>query len=97
MAYYTVDGRHVEITNFDPKNPNYGHLLKPESETNADNIPKIIPNFHLSIGKEIKKRFKFSFNVYNVFNYQPYYVNSSLRYVYPNQAPTFGAEISLKL
>lgn len=97
LAYYTADGRYVEITKFDPNDPNYGHLLKPESETNAENIPKIIPNFHLSIGKEIKKRFKFSFNVYNVFNYQPYYVNSGLRYVYPNQAPTFGAEISLKL
>ena len=46
---------------------------------------------------ECSKRFKFSFNVYNVFNYQPYYINSSLSYVYPNQAPTFGAELSLKL
>lgn len=97
IAYYTNDYRYINITNFDQKDPNYGHLYKPESELNLDNVPKIIPNFHLSIGKEIKKRFKFSFNVYNVFNYQPYYINSGKNYIYPNQAPSFGAELSLKL
>lgn len=97
IAYYTNDYRYITIANFDQKDPNYGHLYKPDSELNLDNIPKIIPNFHLSIGKEIKKRFKFSFNVHNVFNYQPYYINSSKNYIYPNQAPTFGAELSLKL
>ncbi len=97
IAYYTQDGRYVEVTSFDPNDVNIGHLLKTKEELNIDNVPKIIPNFHLSIGKEIKKRFKFSFNVYNVFNYQPYYLNSGQQYVYPNQSPTFGAEISLKL
>ncbi|SFH26190.1 TonB-dependent Receptor Plug Domain [Pedobacter insulae] len=97
IAYYTRDGRHIVVTASTPNDVNIGHLFKPTAELEVDNIPEIISNFHLSIGKEIKKRFKFSFNVYNVFNYQPYYLNSNLQYVYPNQSPTFGAEISLKL
>lgn len=97
IAYYTQDGRYFEVNNFDKNDPNTGHLFVSDEELNQDNVSKIIPNFHLSIGKEIKKRFKFSFNVYNVFNYQPYYLNSSQKYIYPNQSPTFGAEISLKL
>jgi len=97
IAYYDQNYNYIEIKDFDQNNPNYGFFYKPTSELQANNVPVIIPNFHLSIGKEIKKRFKFSFNVYNVFNYQPYYIDSGLSYRYPNQSPTFGAEISLKL
>ncbi|MEH3112725.1 TonB-dependent receptor domain-containing protein [Pedobacter terrae] len=97
FAYITNNGRYVTITNFDASNPDYGQLFKPLSEINKDNVPKIIPNFHLSLSKDIKKRLKFSFNVFNVFNYQPYYISSSGVYNYPNSAPSFGAEISLKL
>ncbi|WP_056094655.1 TonB-dependent receptor domain-containing protein [Pedobacter sp. Leaf176] len=97
LAYLTRDGRYIAITNFDKNNPDYGHFYKPTSEINDDNVPAIIPNFHLSLAKEIKKRFRFSFNVYNVFNNQPYYISSSGKYKYPNAAPSFGAEISLKL
>lgn len=97
IAYYDQNYNYITIDNFDQNNPNYGFFYKPKSEINANNVPVIVPNFHLSIGKEIKKRFKFSFNVYNVFNYQPYYIDSDLSYRYPNQSPTFGAELSLKL
>lgn len=97
IAYYDQNYNYITIENFDQNNPNYGFFYKPKSEINANNVPVIVPNFHLSIGKEIKKRFKFSFNVYNVFNYQPYYIDSDLSYRYPNQSPTFGAELSLKL
>jgi ferric enterobactin receptor len=97
FAYITNDGHYVTISNFDPTNPDYGQLFKPTSEINKDNVPKIVPNFHLSLSKEIRKRLRFSFNVFNVFNYQPYYVSSSGTYTYPNSAPSFGAEISLKL
>lgn len=97
VAYYDQNYNYINIENFDRSNPNYGHFYKPASELKANDVPVIIPNFHLSIGKEIRKRFKFAFNVYNVFNYQPYYIDSGLSYRYPNQSPTFGAEISLKL
>lgn len=97
VAYYTNDYRYIKITDFDKNNPNYGFLYKPESELNAENQTKAIWNFHLSIAKEIKKRFRISFNVYNAFNYQPYYINSANQKIYPNAAPTFGAELSIKL
>lgn len=96
-AYLTNELKLVEIKNFDKNNPAYGYLLKPESELNQENVPKMIMNFHMSIGKEIKKRFRFSFNVYNVFNYQPYYISSGGTYNFPNASPTFGAEVSIKI
>lgn len=97
VAYYTNDYRYITIENFDRNDPNYGHLYIPESELNQNNLPKVIANYHLSIGKEIKKRFKFSFNVYNVFNHQPSYRTTSGSITYPNSSPSFGAELSLKL
>lgn len=97
IAYYTNDNSYVTIQNFNKDDPMYGHLYIPRSELNQDNLPKIIPNYHLGIGKEIKKRFRFSFNVYNVFNYQPYYSTNPGSITYPNPPPTFGAELSLKL
>lgn len=97
LGYLTRDGRYLTVTNPDPNNLDYGHLIKPSSEINENNVPKIIPNFHLSLAKEIRKRFRFAFNVYNVFNYQPYYISTNNNYTFPNSAPTFGAEISLKL
>ena len=96
-AYYTNALDFVEIKNFDKNNAMYGHLYKPESELNAESVPGMIMNYHLSVGKEIHKRFKFSFNVYNVFNYQPYYISSVGTYNFPNASPTFGAELSIKI
>jgi len=96
-GYLTRDGRYIGISNFDPSNSDYSHLYKPQSELDENNLARIIPNFHLSLAKDIKKRFRFAFNVYNVFNYQPYYINSTGTYNYPNAAPSFGAELALKL
>jgi len=97
LAYYTNDLKYVTIENFNQNDPNYGHLYIPSSELEQNNLPKVIANYHLSIGKEIKKRFKFSFNVYNVFNYQPSYTTTSGTVTYPNSQPSFGAELSMKL
>lgn len=97
IGYYNNDLDYIVINKFDSKDPLYGHLLIPTSAFQENNLPRIIPNYHLSIGKEIKKRFKFSFNVYNVFNYQPSYTNSGGSLVVANPSPTFGAELSLKL
>ena len=97
LGYYNRAGEVILLSNPNPSDPNYGHLFIPQNELNDQNISRIIPNFHMSIAKDIKKRFRFSFNVYNVFNYQPYYINSSNNFVFPASAPNFGAEISVKL
>jgi ferric enterobactin receptor len=97
IAYYTLDNSYVVVNNFDKNDPLTGHLYRTPEELSATNLPKIISNYHLSIGKEIKKRFRFSFNVYNLFNYQPHYTNTAGTLIFPNSAPTFGAEMSLKL
>ncbi|RZL62727.1 MAG: TonB-dependent receptor, partial [Pedobacter sp.] len=97
LGYYNRAGEVILLSNPNPSDSNYGHLFIPQNELNDQNISRIIPNFHMSIAKDIKKRFRFSFNVYNVFNYQPYYINSSNNFVFPASAPNFGAEISVKL
>lgn len=98
MAYYTRDIQYVEITTPDRNSKVYGHLFIPENELITDNQYKIYSNYHLSIAKEIKKRFKFAFNAYNFLNYQPRYQRpGSNTVVSPNGIPTFGIELSLKL
>ncbi|MGN7784759.1 TonB-dependent receptor plug domain-containing protein [Niabella sp. 22666] len=97
LAYYNNNLDYIIIDDFNPGDKNYGHLLRPESEINADNMTRPLWNYHMSVAKEIRKRFKIAFNVFNVFNYQPYYINSGNTRIYPNAAPSFGAEISIKL
>ncbi|WP_231427430.1 TonB-dependent receptor [Pedobacter sp. Leaf250] len=97
VAYYTLDNSYVVVNNFDRNDPLTSHLYRSPAELSSTNLPKIISNYHLSIAKEIKKRFRFSFNVYNVLNYQPYYTSTTGSLIFPNTAPTFGAEMSLKL
>jgi len=97
IAYRTIGYDYVTITKFDKNDPRYGYLYMPTTETNTNSAPNPIMNFHMSVGKEIRQRFKFAFNVYNVFNYQPWYKTSSNSYVFPNTAPTFGAELSVKI
>ncbi|ASZ12323.1 hypothetical protein CK934_15830 [Chitinophaga sp. MD30] len=97
IAYYTAGGKYVEIKQYDPQNPDYKHLKTyDESLDVSQNQERIHPNFHLSLSKELRKKLKFSFNVFNVFNYQPRYLKNGT-VVTPNYPPTFGAEISLKL
>lgn len=97
LGYYTNTNQYIPITNFDKNNTSYGHLYITPEEQKENDLPKIISNYHLNIAKEIKKRFKFAFNVYNIFNYQPYYVTPTGTYTFPNSTPTFGAELSIKL
>jgi outer membrane receptor protein involved in Fe transport len=96
IAYQNMAGDIVIIDKFNASNPYYGYLLKNNSETSINYAPGPIMNFHMSVGKEIRDKFRLSFNVYNVFNYQPYYKQAGT-YKFPNSAPTFGAEFSVKL
>jgi hypothetical protein len=97
VGYYNRFNQYTAITNFDKNNSSYGHLYITPEEQSENDLPRVISNYHLSIAKEIKKRFKFAFNVYNVFNHRPYYVTTTGIYKYPNSSPTFGAELSIKL
>ncbi|WP_440133330.1 TonB-dependent receptor domain-containing protein [Chitinophaga sancti] len=96
IGYLTNNFDMVYLSEFDKDDPRYGYLYQPESETNSNRAPSPLMNFHMSVGKEIRQRFKFAFNVYNVFNYQPYYITAGNTYEFPNAAPTFGAEVSVK-
>ena len=97
LGYYNRYNQYTAITNFDKNNTSYGHLYISPEEQKENNLPRVISNYHMSIAKEIKKRFKFAFNVYNVFNHQPYYTTTTGTYKFPNSSPTFGAELSIKL
>ncbi|MCX2494961.1 TonB-dependent receptor [Pedobacter sp. PF22-3] len=97
IGYYNRFNQYTAITSFDKTNASYGHLYISPEEQSENDLPRVISNYHLSIAKEIKKRFKFAFNVYNVFNHRPYYITSTGAYKYPNSSPTFGAELSIKL
>lgn len=97
VAYMTNSYDIIYIDKFDKDDPKYGYLYLPETDRISNRAPGPIMNFHMSVGKEIRKRFKFAFNVYNVFNYQPYYINNANSYQFPNSAPTFGAELSVKI
>lgn len=97
LGYYNRYNQYIAISNFDRDNSSYGHLYITPQEQSENDLPRIISNYHLSIAKEIKKRFKFAFNVYNVFNHRPYYITPTGTYRYPNSTPTFGAELSIKL
>jgi len=100
IGYYNAELKYFPIENFDPDNPVYGHLaLLPTSpERENERYPIIYGNVHLRMSKEIAKRLRFSFNVYNMLNWRPKYtVESSGNLVVLNSSPSFGAEISLKL
>jgi outer membrane receptor protein involved in Fe transport len=97
VAYMTNAYDIVYIDKFDKNDPKYGYLYLPETDRTSNRAPDPVMNFHMSVGKEIRKRFKFAFNVYNVFNYQPYYITPSNTYEFPNSSPTFGAELSVKI
>ncbi|RZK37869.1 MAG: TonB-dependent receptor [Pedobacter sp.] len=97
IGYYNRLNQYTTIENFDRDNKLYGHLYQTPQELSETDLPRIVANYHFNIAKEIKKRFKFAFNVYNVFSHQPYYITPSGTYKYPNNLPTFGAELSIKL
>ena len=99
IGYYNAELQYFPIANFDPDNPIYGHLaqLPTSAERENERHPIIYGNVHLRMSKEIAKKLRFSFNVYNMLNWRPSYtVESSGNLVVLNSAPSFGAEISLK-
>ncbi|KKX51402.1 hypothetical protein [Sphingobacterium sp. IITKGP-BTPF85] len=97
LGYFTENGVYREINEFDEKNIDYKHLLIPIEEVRNQNQPGVYTNFHLNLSKEISKRLILTFHVYNVFNYRPQYKRSDNTMVIPNDKPSYGAQLRLKL
>jgi len=99
IGYQTRDYTDYIITTFDPSNPIhqmlYDKKMQSLKENNGNNY--FAANFHFSMAKEINKKLRLSFNVYNFLDYQPRsYVESLGTVRTPNSSPNFGAEISYK-
>lgn len=100
IGYYDALFNYHPIDNYDPGNPIYGHLatLTESKYKENERHPIFYGNLHLRLSKDVAKKLRFSFNVYNMLNWRPsYIVASSENKVVLNEAPSFGAEISLKL
>ncbi|MGF1924248.1 MAG: TonB-dependent receptor [Bacteroidia bacterium] len=97
IAYMDRDLNRYEITNFDPANPIYGHLLSSSFAESKTVLPFPYPEMSFRISKEIKEKIRISVNAYNFLNarYRHYnsITNSVTTYSYPTSV---GAELSLK-
>ncbi|MDR2274216.1 MAG: TonB-dependent receptor [Sphingobacterium sp.] len=100
IGYYDNKFNFHAIEHYDPENPIYGHLAI-LGETNTKNSERHAikyGNIHLRVSKDINKKLRFSFNVYNMLNWRPsYIVPGTENRVVLNAPPSFGGEISLKL
>lgn len=101
VGYMTRDYTNHVIDHYDANNPVHKTLYdfrrnKYKTENLSNNL--FIANFHLSVAKEINKRLRISFNVYNFLDYQPRIYREGLSGpLIPNSKPNFGAELSYKL
>lgn len=101
VGYMTRDYTNYVIDHYDENNPDHKRLYAIQLDGyNRDNISRnlFIANFNLSVAKEINKRLRISFNVYNFLDYQPRIYREGLSgSLVPNSKPNFGAELSYKL
>ena len=100
VGYTTRDLTYHAIERYDPNNEIHRMLFEDRKRRWSDagierNYFKA--NFHMSMAKEITKKLRFSFNVYNFLDYQPRIYKEQLASVLvPNTTPSYGAEISYK-
>ncbi|MGJ1446518.1 TonB-dependent receptor [Sphingobacterium spiritivorum] len=100
IGYYDNKFNFHSIENYDPENPVYGHLATLSASNRRENERHAIKygNIHLRVTKDINKRLRFSFNVFNMLNWRPsYIVPGTENRVVLNDPPSFGGEISFKL
>ncbi|MGJ1430346.1 TonB-dependent receptor [Sphingobacterium spiritivorum] len=100
IGYYDNKFNFHSIENYDPDNPVYGHLAMLSASNRRENERHAIKygNIHLRVTKDINKRLRFSFNVFNMLNWRPsYIVPGTENRVVLNDPPSFGGEISFKL
>lgn len=98
-AYIDKYGGYYPIENFDPNNPDYGHLLLKMEKSSQKKLPFAYGNISMRVAKELKNNISFSVNAYNVFNLNPKYYDrtlstpTTLKYLSPLSV---GAAISIK-
>lgn len=100
IGYMTRDLEWYELHDDDWDNPVYQMLMddiRIDSERSNATSNLVTANFHMAVAKEIGKRLRLSFNVFNFLDYQPrYYREQASSVLSPNGKPSFGAEISYK-
>lgn len=99
IGYYDNQFNFHPIEKYDPEDPVYGHLVLLGESNRRDSERHAIKygNIHLRVSKDIHKRLRFSFNVYNMLNWRPsYIVPGTENRVVLNAPPSFGGEVSLK-
>ncbi|WP_410221560.1 TonB-dependent receptor plug domain-containing protein [Pedobacter sp.] len=96
-AYLDSYGNRYPIDNFDPNNPDYGHLTRSADLETQAKLPFSYANVSMRLAKELKNNIRFSVNAYNVFNLKANYYdpknNKSYSYLNPL---SIGAELSIK-
>lgn len=99
IGYYDNKFNFHPIEQYDPDNPVYGHLvlLGETNRKDAERHAIRYGNIHLRVTKDINKKIRFSFNVFNMLNWRPsYIVPGTENRVVLNAPPSFGGEISFK-
>lgn len=85
------------IDNFDPANPDYGHLVKETAAGTEKENPFAYANFSLRLAKEVNKKYRFSINAYNFLNLRQRYYDQISKTQYTFQQPiSVGAQLSVK-
>ena len=98
IAYLDQYMSRYEISSFDPKDPNYGHLSLSSFVDSRTFLPFVYANMSLRIAKEIKKKIRISISAVNFLNVKYRYYNPNNSSVSTYSSPTsVGAELSIKL
>lgn len=97
IAYLDKEYNYYSIDNYDPTNLDYAHLLPLGQGDSEGGVAFPYANLSMRISKEIKKRFRFSINAYNVLNVQPQYYNKiTSRTISYTEPLSVGAEFTIK-
>ncbi|MDQ7948990.1 MAG: TonB-dependent receptor [Pedobacter sp.] len=97
IAYMDRYLNRYEITAFDPKNADYGHLALSSLANSKSKLPFSYVNMSLRIAKEIKQKIRIAVNAYNFLNIRYRYYNPDNNSVSTYSYPTsVGAELSIK-
>lgn len=96
-AWLDKDLNEHPITNFDPKNKDYGYLQLINTNETEGKQPFAYANLSMQIAKEIKNRIRFSLNAYNMLNTRVSYYNpATTSFTYFNNPISVAAQLSVK-
>lgn len=97
IAYLDEQLNYYPIENFDPSDPDYGHLTRATDLSSQAKLPFKYGNLSFRLAKELRNRIRFSINAYNVFNLKADYFDEVTKRTYNYIDPvSVGAELSIK-